>query len=266
MRAPLLGLAICAVAAPLAGQTGQPRVNAEYLFRAGNATVTLSAGGAAFTDFQQDPARILAPVPTSEFTRRISAQTTATAAATVSVWLSPTAALQVGGSFTPTRFRVTNTGVPAIGGDTPEDTMRYARLDLWSVDARVALRPALSLGRVYPYAILGGGVVRYAVRGDATQVPTEARAQFASGSRTQGALVLGAGAMIPLQRKRLLLTFDLTDHLTRTPLSDRAQATTVEGDGTTLEVGLRGSDESGRIVLTSAVRLAVGLTIPLRLH
>ncbi|MEO7671267.1 MAG: hypothetical protein ABIV28_03525 [Longimicrobiales bacterium] len=256
---------------PAHAQSSRPRVNADYLFHRGNVTLTLAAGGAAFTDFRQAQARTLGAgsVASPAFTRRVSAQTSTTGTAGLAVWLSPRTAIQLGMFYTPTRFRVINetpdADVPAFDNG---DTVQFARLDIWNADVSLLLRPPVALGRVYPYAILGGGVVRYQAREDDAGLPPEARAAFAGNkARTQWSAVVGAGAVIPLQRKRLLLTFDLLDHLARTPLTESRSTTAFEVGGTTvvLSPAVETSGSDG-IVLTSHVRLVVGVTIPLRLQ
>jgi hypothetical protein len=78
--------------------------------------------------------------------------------------------------------------------------------------------------------------------------------------------VLGVGGVIPLQRKHLLRAFDLTDHLTRTPLSDAVTTTSVAATGNVMTTRAEGMEDSrDGISLTSNMRLTVGLTIPLRL-
>jgi hypothetical protein len=228
----------------------RPRLSADYLFRPGNVALTLSAGGSAFTDFQQDPRLTTVRGTPIETSRRISAQTTGTVAAGLALWAGPHFAFQVEGSFTPSRFRVI-TETDTSRDFEADDTTRYARLDLWNLAGNVLLRPPVSFGRVAPYAILGAGATRYEVRDDLSLLPAEAEGRFDGGGRTQLLVVIGAGAVIPLQRKRLLLSFDITDHLTQTPLADRAR-----GDG-------YGTDG---IRMTSNVRVAVGLTIPVRLQ
>ena len=85
-------------------------------------------------------------------------------------------------------------------------------------------------------------MVRYAAPGKAEALPPEARADFASGARTRPAVVVGVGAVVPLQREGLLLTFELTNHIVRSPLT---------------------GPDGGAEGTTSNVRLLVGLTLPL---
>lgn len=243
-------------------QARAPRISADYLFHPGNVALTISGGGAAFTDFQQDPMSMSAGQGTTlDVMRRISARTAGTASAGLAVWVSKTLAVQLSGTYTPTEFRVVNQGPVMSMGFA--DTTEYARLGITDLSANVLLRPPVSFGRFAPYAIIGAGVLRYDVTGDAAKVPFEARPAFESGSRTQPMVVLGVGGVIPLQRKHLLLAFDLTDHLTRTPLSDGAQ----NGAQTGAETGAQTSRNvaSDGISLTSNMRLTVGVTIPLRL-
>ena len=272
---PIVFAAICLHVLPASSRAqARPRLSADYLFKPGNIALTISAGGSAFTDFQQDPARVVAtgsnlpPRTSGDYSRHISAQTTATAGAAVAVWLTSTFAVQLQGGYTPTRFRVTN---EASGPDAEvihsADSTRYARLDLWNVSGNLLFRPPVNFGRVSPYAILGAGAVRFQVRDDISMVPPEAQSRFTNNRRTQFLAVIGAGAVIPLQRKRLLLSFDITDHLTHTPLRDRSPTTSIETDGSEILIRPEGESEGpGGILMTSNVRLTVGLTIPLMLR
>jgi hypothetical protein len=260
---------VCVQALAAHAAYAQSHVSAEYLFHRGSITLTPSAGGAAFTAFQQDPAILVAgqDAVSQEFMRRVSAQTTATAGLALTAWLSPLAAIQLAGAFTPTRFRVTNDATqPGIDIFGAADTTRYARLDLWTADASLILRPPLSLGRVYPYAVLGGGVVRYQAHPGDALLPPEARDAFARGHRTQWSGVLGAGAVIPLQRNHFLLSFGMSAHISESPLSDDRSRAAYEDGNETLILRPDGEAEgSDGIALTTAIRLTTGLVIPLRL-
>src|SRR5690606_2764874 len=121
------------------------------------------------------------------------------------------------------------------------DSATWGGVNVWIADVSALVRPPFTLGRMAPYAVLGGGLVSYRRRGDDPFPPGVAEA-FAGGAHTAAAAVIGIGAAVPLQRERLLLSFALTNHLTR-PL--------VEGEG--------------EISTTSHVRLLAGLTLPIRI-
>lgn len=237
--------------------------SAAYLFRPGNIALTISGGGAAFTDFQQGRARLteIGSGEQADITRRVTGQTTMTGSAALTMWLSGSFAVRLQGSYVPTRFSVVNEGTEAEGSLGLGDTTRYARLDIWLVDGSIVVRPPLDLGRVHPYVTVGGGIARFHVRDDPSMIPPEATRAFSAGDRTQATATVGIGAVIPLQRDRLLLAFHLTDHLIRSPIE--ADPDTFDEEGAIVES--RTDDQSG-IAVSSIVRLTVGLTIPLRLR
>ena len=245
-----------------AQRAAAPRPSADHLFHSGNVALTLSAGGAAFTDFRRDEAQLAPPdgLPLP-FTRRVAAQTTLTGAASLQLWLNRIAAIRVQTAWVPTRFSVS-----IRDSDAPSslDTTRYSRLDIWLYDASLLLRPPVALGRVAPYVILGAGAINYRVKDGAGDLPPEAAAAFRDSNRLQWAGNLGVGAVLPLQRDNLLLSFELTDHFTRTPLGDEGRELIFDTGGTA--VGSDAGSEPDAISLASTVRLTVGLTIPVRLR
>jgi hypothetical protein len=252
------------IAASAAGAQSTTSVtSAAYLFKPGNIALTVSAGGAAFTDFQQGRARLtdLGSGEQADITRRITGQTTLAGSAALTMWLSSSFAVSVQGTYVPTRFSVVNEGTELEGSLGLGDTTRYARLDIWLADASIVVRPPLDLGRVHPYVTVGGGVARFHVRDNRAMIPPEAVDAFSPGDRTQGTAMVGIGAVIPLQRDRLLLAFHLTDHLIRSPIE--ADPETFDEEGAVVESR---SDDQGGIAVSSIVRLTVGLTIPLRLR
>jgi hypothetical protein len=240
-------------------------VSAEQWFRGGTWMLTAEAGGAAFTDFQRTVARPVAGTAgVPDFRRRVSAGTTVTFGASSTYWLVDGWGVRAAAAYTPTRFSVWNEqqGQRALD-DIDEERPTYARLGSWSASAAGVFRLPLSLGRVVPYGILGGGVVQHRVT-DREELPPEARERFAGGEWVGAAAVFGAGSVIPLQRNNLLLTFELTNYLTRTPLNDEGLGTWFELAGVPLQLEpdpARGRDGIG---LTSNLRLTLGLTLPLR--
>jgi hypothetical protein len=245
---------------PLAAQ----RPSAEPWFRAGTWLVTVEVGGAAFTDFQRTTARPAAglddQVPV--FHRRVSAGTTGTVGASSTWWVGDGWGVRAAGSFAPTRFTVWNQG-PGQRALEDDDAPVYARLHVWTASVTAMVRLPLRTGRPIPYAFVGGGVLQHRLT-DTAEVPPEARARFARGSWTGPAAVFGVGSTLPLERGNLLLTFELSNHLTRTPLNDEGQGEWFELGGVPLQLErdpARGTDGIDR---TSNLRLTVGLSLPLR--
>lgn len=259
----------CAVVLPIRASA---QVSAEPWFRAGTVMLTVEVGGAAFSDFERTQARPLDPdIGLGDFSRRISARTAASAGAWVSYWVRNGWGLRAGVSYVPSSFTVWNDEAArrAVGGGgggiASGDDPSYASLDIWMTNGSLVYRIPHSFGRVAPYVIAGAGLVRYHIRGSDRPMPPEARGWFEGGDHQALAGMFGVGAAIPLQRNNLLMTFELTNHMSRAPLGDGNVGDTFELGGVLMEIGpgggMAGEDDVG---LTSHVRLAVGLTLPLR--
>lgn len=262
MRSAISVLTLILLTQPAAAQSRPRHLSSDYLFAPGSVAVTLYATGAAFSDFQRGTAQ---PVDgEASFSRRVSATTTAGVAAELMTWFTTRLGLRVQAAWLPSRFDVKYDPAGAEyarrhgGSEAPE----WTRLDFWTLDAAALIRPPLTLGRVAPYGILGGGVATFHAH-SAGVVPPEARAAFAGQERTAWAVVAGLGAVVPLERQRMLLAFALTSHLTPTPLNDQGGGEVFrDGD---LDIRMADPAETGSdgVSLTSNVRLMVGLTIPL---
>jgi hypothetical protein len=254
----LSALATAAHASELRAQ-----VSAEHLFRPGSVALSVYGGGAAFSPFRQGAVR---PVDgTLEFQRRVSAHTSPAVGADLQWWLNGRLGVRAHASWLPSRFDVQFDAVGtdyvrrAAGGEEPE----WKRLDIFLADISALIRPPLTFGRVAPYAIVGGGVASYRPRGDGP-LPAGTERAFADGPRTAVAGVLGLGAAIPLQRKDLILSFAVTNHIARSPLADADRGDAGEGPSYDLVMGEISADEGDRAALASNVRLMVGLTVPIR--
>jgi hypothetical protein len=245
---------------------GHAQQRTDTFFRSGTWMLRLNVGGAAFTDFQRATATAEENDPElGTFQRRVSARTTATAGGSLTYWVLDGWGIRGSLSWAPSGFAVWNEDRAQRVLDERQEGEResFAHLGVWFADVSALFRLPVRLGTVVPYGMAGAGVVEYRA-GDRDALPPEAQDPFADGRVRSGALVLGIGAMVLLQQHDLLLNFELTGHITPTPLSD-------EGVGEWFEIGgvpvqlrqdpLRGTDGIG---LTNNLRLTVGLTLPLR--
>jgi len=223
--------------------------SADHLFHRGVVALSLSGGGIAFSDFRREAAWLGSDQP---FEQRLSAQTTILGSAAVSVWLGRRVAVRIQGAWAPTRFAVRSREALPLA----DSTASLSGLDVWMYDLDVLFRLPLSVGRVEPYAMAGVGAIEYRLRTGKDEVVPEPAAIAFDGSRQRRlAGVLGLGAVIPLERHRMLLNFELSSHFARTPISEAvmpAVAADPEADARVDEVGY-----------TSGVRLMIGLTLPL---
>jgi hypothetical protein len=241
------------------------QVDAAPRFQRGTLMVRAELGGAAFTDFQRGVARAPADPELGDFRRRISAATTATVGGSATYWVGNTYGVRASVSYAPSSFNVWNDSraqrvLDARNGGERET---WARLGIWFVDAAAVYRLPVSLGGVVPYGLVGGGLVEYR-RGGSEAAPPEAEDRFAGGRWGSAAAVFGIGAAIGLQRHDLMLDFELTNRLTRTPLDEEARGEWVELGGATVQLDRdqgRGDDGIGA---TNHLRLTVGVTLPIR--
>lgn len=265
MRRTVLLLCMCTLVLP--GPVNA-QVTADPWFRAGTFMLTVEVGGAAFSDFERTRARPLdGSLELGDFSRRVSARTAGSAGAWASYWIRDGWGVRAGVSFVPSSFTVWNEDIAraALESMRPaEADPTYASLSIWMANLSGVFRFPRSFGRVAPYGIVGAGLIRYHASKDAA-MPPEARGHFASGDWQTGAGVIGVGAAIPLQRRNLLMSFELTNHISRTPLGNESAGEMFELGGVAMQIDPDdGSSGDGDVGMTSHVRLALGLTLPLR--
>jgi hypothetical protein len=254
--------------APAGAHAQRPVVSAEPLFTAGTWMLTVEAGGSAFTDFQRalaQPTGAGTGAGMPDFRRRVSAHTTATLGANVTRWVGNVWGVRAAASWAPTRFTVWNEDDAQRTFDELNgyESADYARLNAWTAGAAIVFRLPFALGRVVPYGIAGGGIVRYD-RADDADVPPEARRRFDDGGWSGAAAFFGVGSAIPLQRNNLMLNFELTNHLSRTPLDDEGLGEAFEISGVPLRLAADPARGGDGIDLANKIRLTVGLTAALR--
>ena len=261
----LLTLAFALTAPGAAAQSTEP-VSADPWLRAGTWLLGVEIGGIAFSDFDRSQARAEGgPVTAETLRRRISARTSMSIGGWASYWISDTWSVRTGISFVPSTFTVWNEAAARSMEAHPgaDEEASYASLDVWLASAVVVFRFPRNFGRVVPYGLGGIGLVRYHASDDA-DLPPEAEPQFAGGDLQNVAGVFGIGATIPLQRRNLLMSFELTNHLTRPPLQGTNGSPTFELGGRPMQLADGERQDGEEVRLTSHVRLAVGLTLPLR--
>ena len=204
-------------------------------------------GAAAFSDMQRGNARVFratsAGMETRALGRRIGAETSTTMGAYLSFWPNRNWGIRVYGTYAPTRFQTIMRETHADLLNPAPDSIRLARLDVTTADLQILFRLPTIKNRVMLYGIAGGGVARYQTRGaDEDPIPEEAAADLGGGPRTHPGGVFGLGAMLPFRNRAFRLHFELTDHITETPIGTPEDA----------------SDGADPVTLTNSVRFMVG--------
>lgn len=205
----------------------------------------LMGGAAAFSDMQRGNIRVLrttsAGMETRDLARRIGAKTSTAVGGYLSFWPNRNWGLRVHGTYTPTRFETVMRDSEAdLAGSMAPDSARLAALNVATADLQVLFRLPTIKNRVMLYGIVGGGAARYQASGE-DPVPPEAAEDFDSGNKIRPSGMFGLGAMLPFQNRAFRLHFELTDHITRTPIE--------------AEIPRSGEQE---VDVTSSVRFMVG--------
>lgn len=259
-------LLVFAIATAAAGPVRGQKVSAEPSLTAGTWHFTLDAGGAAFSDFQRAMAQQVTGGPGSaRFERRVSPGTSSTVGGSVARWVTRGAAVRAAVAYAPSRLSAWNepSGQRVLDANGNGAADPGAKLGVWLASGSLLFRLPVQLGRVIPYGIAGAGVVHYRVA-DTAALPPEARARFADGTWTGPAAVFGIGTTLPLQRNNMLLSFELTNHLVRTPLNDDGGGEQFEVSGVPLQISHDTRRSPDAISVASNLRLTMGLTIPMR--
>lgn len=228
--------------------------------------VGVLGGVAAYSDFQRGSVLVSRPtadgIEERELARRVGAKTSTAMSAYISFWPSPNWGLRVQGAWAPTRFETLMKESEAEFAGMPrssDDAARLAGLDVLSADLQVLFRLPTIRNRIMPYGILGGGVTQYRVTGG-EPLPEEAEEEFQEGDRVRPAGVFGLGAMLPLSNRAFRMHFELTNHLTSTPVNGGSAQALETTDATILFAPAAQPPGETRVKLTSTVRFVVGLS------
>ncbi len=223
-------------------------------------------GVAAYSDFQRGSVMVTRPtaegVEERELARRVGAKTSTALSGYLSFWPSANWGLRLQGTWAPTRFETLMKESEAEFAGVPrssEEDARLAGLDVLSADLQLLFRLPTIRNRIMPYGILGGGIMQYRAAGGAP-LPEEAEEEFGQGHRIRPTGVFGAGAMLPLSNRAFRMHFELTNHLTSTPVQGGSAQAVETTDGTILFAPAAQPPGETRVKLTSTVRFMVGLS------
>ena len=225
----------------VAGVAGEPTAAQQKPdTQMGGFMLTGLVGGAANTDLQRVAVRGAAgPTPV----RRVTADTSPVVAGAVGYWPSRHWGILVHGSFAPTQLEVRGQG----GNGLRDAPFAQSAAWLWTTDAAFMIRaPVTPSGRIVPYLLVGGGVI--GLRADRAEPVAEAAGEDLESHSIEPTGLLGLGAHVPLRRRSLALTFELTDHVFMTPIRDP----------------VIGTDPAEQVGVSHHIRLLTGITIRLR--
>ncbi len=189
-------------------------------------SLSLGAGGTAYTDFQRGTLRATRQTATGsmeqrDFPRRVGAKTAGAVGGSIAYWPSGNWGFRLNATYAPSRFQTIISPTAAEFSGEPRaasDSLTMASLAIATVQAQAVFRLPTIHQRITPYGFFGAGVMRYSIPGGADPVPEEARGDFASGSNTRFAGSLGAGARLRMRRSGWGLNFEFADQISGTPV------------------------------------------------
>ena len=257
----VVGLATLSSAMAVVAQD-HPRTRLKGLY------ISALSGGAAHSDLQRSDARAewveTGGLEQRDFSRRLSPATALAVGGAAGYWVTPWWGVRLQGTLIPSRFEVSVS--QREKAQLPEDSLlmgsdRFSDLRIWTADLQFTFRaPFTPRGRVAPYGFLGAGMVRYDALNN-QPLPPEAESSFSGRPPTKASAVFGIGALVPLQRRGLALSFELSDHVVRTPVEEAA-GSAADASGVRLFTHQSAeADGAARVRLTSHIQLLIGVTL-----
>lgn len=183
-------------------------------------SVTVHAGGTAFTRMQNitvEAAGLLQP----SYPGEIAASTAATLGADMTLWFRPWLGARIHFLYAPSNFelRLTEEDREEVLGEASSyESLDYSDLSLFMMTGAVVLALPIRSAHVAPYALLGLGGALFSADRRGAQGLDAAFDGYATAM--QGVAVAGIGLKIPLNAGRVSLSFEITDHVMRTPIPE----------------------------------------------
>lgn len=255
--AALAGAALLSNAGRVAAQTSDapPGVRA---------SVTVHAGGTAFTRFQHVTLEATGS-PQGTYPASLSSATAASLGADLTLWFSDWVGTRLHLGYAPSSFEVRLTEedrVEVLGDESDYQRLDYSDMSIFTAGgAAVLALPIRSSRGVAPYVLLGGGGTLYAAdergaRGlDAAFDGESIAIAFAA--------VAGLGVKIPLASARISLSFEITDHVTPTPVPGDDDRILLETGDLRVTNRLHAMADDTETAYVHAVAVAAGLTFAL---
>lgn len=229
-------------------------------------TVSVYSGGAAFTGFQglwiepREPNRM---PEESALRGDLSGAAAAAFGVSGTYWFGDWGIRsQLGYAASSLEVRMDEEAEALIGEHERNGSLsEFHDLGVYVADLGVAFRLPIALGPVLPYASASIGAVSYEIS-SAGPDHTELLGNLAAGRRIKPAVGFAAGAFVPLQMNDFALFFELSNHVTPTPVAEGSPEDGLRSR--TLEARLVGrdapqdADAPSRVGMTSNVRFVAG--------
>lgn len=207
-------LLLFAVAAPA---TAQQRGTPDPLVRRGGFTLSLQAGGSAFTTVQ-DVTVERSDGTGEDYPSSLAVSTSTAIGGEATYWFREWLGLRLQAAYVPSEFelRMQEADRDSLLGPTSgPNELRFSGVSIYNYDLLAVLSPVIG-SRTHPYLLVGGGASSFI----ADSKGAAGLDSVFSGARqsTSGSALLGAGLRVPLKGGRVALSFELTNHLTRSPV------------------------------------------------
>jgi len=181
-------------------------------------TASIHAGGTAFTRFQL--VTVEAPgSPEGSYSGSLAASTAASLGANLTAWFTPWLGARLHFGYAPATFEVRLTEEDredVLGDASGYQALSYSDMSVFTISGAAVLVLPIPSTRVAPYVLVGAGGSLFTADDRGAQGLDSAFAGHDVAMR--GAGVAGIGVTIPLTAARVSLSFELTDHMTVTPI------------------------------------------------
>ena len=223
-------------------------------------TVTVHAGGTAFTRFQNVTLES-AGSPETSYPAAIASSPAASLGADLTLWFRPWLGARVDFVYGPSNFELRlaeDDRVEVLGDEADYRSLDYSDLSLFSLAGAVVLALPIKSAHVAPYALIGGGAALLLADDRGAAGLDEA---FDGGSAAiSPSAVAGIGVKIPLTAGRVSLSFELVDRITETPIAANDDRVLLDTDDIRVINRLHPGELERDARYTHAVGIAAGLT------
>ena len=226
-------------------------------------TVTLHAGGTAYTRFQNVTLEADG-APEPEYPAELAASTAATLSADFTVWFRPWIGSRIDFIYSPSNFEVRlseEDRVDVLGEEADYQGLEYSDVSMFSITAAGVLALPIPSTHVATYALGGAGATL--LRADDRGAAGLDRAFDGGPTAFDVAGIAGIGMKIPLRGGaggRVSLSFELVDRITRTPVRANGGEILLETDGIRVINRLHATNQEGDAKFVHAVGFTAGLS------